>query len=78
MHGLPWDNARRLQFDSGTGVFAEGTLAVDRVTEGVNDATEKAITDGHIDDRAGPLDDIALLDLSARFKKNQLVTVITE
>jgi len=64
VHGFPRDNARRLQLNSGTLGGVNGTLTIDRVTEGINDAAEKFVTDGHIDDRAGPLDDIAFLDLS--------------
>jgi len=77
VHGFPRDNARRLQLNSGTLGGVDGTLTVDRVTERVDDAAEKFVTDGHIDDRAGPLDDIAFLDLSTRCKKKKrLVTAI--
>ena len=76
VHGFPRDNARRLQLNSGTLGGVDGTLTVDRVTERVDDAAEKFITDGHIDDRAGPLDDIAFLDLSTRCLNERLASAI--
>ena len=77
VHGLPGDNARRLQLNSGTLGGVDGTGTVDRVTEGVDNTAEEAITDGDIDDRASPLDDIAFLDLSAQMKKELLVVSAT-
>ena len=74
VHGLPGNNTRRLQFNSGARVGGDGTLSINRVAEGVDDTAEKAITDGHINDRASPLDDIAFLNFSVRYKKEQLAT----
>ena len=69
MHGFSGDNAWGLQLDSGTLVSADGTLAIDGVTEGVDDSTEHALTDGDINDGAGSLHDITFLDLSAHVTK---------
>ena len=66
MHGLPGDNARGLQLDSGALVGEHGALSVDGVTEGVDDSAEHALADGHINDGSGSLDDIALLNLSGQ------------
>lgn len=70
LHGLVYrfsrDNAWCFQLDSGTLVSNHGALSVDGVAEGVDNSSKHAITDGHIDDRSGSLDDIAFLDLSAR------------
>ena len=41
----------------------ELALAVDRLAEGVDDAAEHAVADGHREDAAGRLDGLALLDL---------------
>ena len=45
-------------------VGLDGSLAVDGVTERVNDSAEHAVTNGHINDGTSSLDDITLLDLS--------------
>ena len=69
MHGLSGDNAGSLELDSLALVALDGTVTVDGVTEGVNDSAEHALTDGDIDDGAGSLDDITLLDLSIAHKE---------
>lgn len=55
-------------------VGLDGSLAVDGVTEGVNDSAEHALTDGDIHDGTGSLDNITLLDLSI-IKKRLYTTV---
>ena len=50
--------------DTLTGDVLEGTLAIDGVTEGINDTTEETFTDGNVDDSTGTLDNITLLDQS--------------
>lgn len=62
--GLSGDDAGGLELDTLALVGLDGAETVDGVTEGVNDSAEHALTDGHIDDGAGSLDDISLLDLS--------------
>lgn len=69
VHGFSGDNAWGLQLDSGTLVSADGTLAIDGVTEGVDDSAEHALADGDINDGAGSLHDITFLDLSAHVTK---------
>lgn len=69
MHGFSGDNAWGFQLNSSTLIGADRALAIDRVTEGVNDSSEKAVADGHIDDGASSLDDITFLDLSAHVTK---------
>lgn len=69
VHGFSGDDAWGLQLDSGTLVSIDGTLAIDGVTEGVDDSTEQALADGNINDRAGSLDNITFLDLSAHVTK---------
>ena len=69
VHGLSGDNTWRFQLDSGTFVGLDGAFAIDGVTERVNDSSEHALTDGHIDDGSGCLDDITFLDLSIRESK---------
>ena len=69
VHGLPGDNAWSLQFDSGTLVGHNGASSIDGVTERINDSAEHALTDGHIDDGSGSLDDIAFLDFSVQSQK---------
>ena len=72
MHGFSRDNTWCLQLDSGTFVSDDGALAIDGVSEGVDNTAEKTLTDGHIDDRAGSLDDITFLDLSTHAQRNKL------
>ena len=64
MHGLSGDDAGGLELDTLSHVGLDGTVTVDGVAESVDDSAEHAITNGHIDDGAGSLDDITLLDLS--------------
>src|SRR3990172_3626871 len=42
---------------------AQRSLAVNRLSQRVDDAAEQLVADGHGDDAAGPLDQIAFLDL---------------
>ena len=69
VHGLSGDNTWCFQLDSGTFVGLDGAFAIDGVTERVDDSSEHALTDGHIDDGSGSLDDITFLDLSIRESK---------
>ena len=64
MHRLSWDDTWGLKLNSLSRVGLDSTLAINWVTEGIDDTAEKAIADGHINDRASSLDDIAFLDLS--------------
>jgi hypothetical protein len=64
VHGLSGDNTGSLQLDSLSLVGEDGTLTIDRVTEGVDDTTEHAMTDGDIDDGTGSLDNISFLNFS--------------
>lgn len=66
VHGLSGDNAWSLELNSLSHVTLDGALAVNGVTEGVNDSSEHAFTDGHIDDGTSSLDNITFLDLSIR------------
>ena len=66
MDRLSRDNTWRFQLDSCTLIGQHGALSVDSVTEGVHDSAEHALTDGHIDERSGSLDDVAFLNLSAQ------------
>lgn len=71
MHGFSRDNTWGLQLNSSTNISIDGTETVDGVTEGVDNSSKEALTDGNIDDRSGSLDDIAFLDLSVQ-KRNPL------
>jgi len=41
---------------------------VDRIAEAIDDAAKQALADGNIDNRASPLDDIALADFGVGTK----------
>ena len=68
--GLSGDNAWGLEFDSLAHVALDGTVTVNGVSEGVNDSAEHALTNGHVDDGAGSLDNITFLDLSIEQVRN--------
>uniref|UniRef100_A0A182SVP3 Uncharacterized protein n=1 Tax=Anopheles maculatus TaxID=74869 RepID=A0A182SVP3_9DIPT len=56
------DDTRSLDTDTEALLRLDFTLTVDGVTEGINDAAQDFITDRHVDDGTGTLDDIAFLD----------------
>ena len=62
LDGLPGDDARGLDTDTLPAGGLDGAGAVDGIAEGVDDAAEELSADGHVDDGAGTLDDISLLD----------------
>ena len=62
--GLSGDDSGGLELDSLSSVGLDGAETIDGDTEGVDDSAEHALSDGHIDDGPGSLDDITLLDLS--------------
>jgi len=64
VHGFSGDDTWGLQLDSGTQVSVNRASTVDSVTEGINDSSEKTLTNRDINDRSGSLDDIAFLNLS--------------
>ena len=64
VHRLARDDARRLHVGDAALGGGDRALAVDRVAEGVDHAAEQRLADGHVDDRAGALDDVALADVA--------------
>ena len=78
VHGLSGDDAGSLELNTLTVVAADGAEAIDGVTERVDDTAEQALTNGDIDDGAGSLDDIALLDLSIVTKDDNTNVVSLE
>lgn len=62
MDGLAGDDTGGFEFNAAAVLGLEGAFAVDGDTEGVDDATDKSITDGDFDDAACALDGIAFLD----------------
>jgi len=62
--GLSGDDAWGFDVDSSSLFGVDWALAVDGVTEWVDNSAEELWADWHIDDGAGSSDDVALLDLS--------------
>ena len=62
VHRATREDARSLQRSTTTLSSLDGTLAVNRIAESVNNAAEKLRTDRNIDNLAGTLDCVALLD----------------
>src|ERR1700730_3690133 len=54
----------RLDVDAHPLVGLDRALAVDRITERIDDAAKQALADGGVDDGAGALDGLAFLDLA--------------
>ncbi len=61
-HRLAIDDARRNALDRHEGLRRNRTLAVDRLPQRIDDAAEQLFADGHRDDAAGALHDVAFLD----------------
>src|SRR6185312_16064719 len=64
VHRLARNDAGRLDVDAAAFGRLNRTLAVDRVAERVDDATQEALADRRIDDGAGALHRLAFLDLA--------------
>jgi len=64
VHRLTRDNTRSLELNTLALVATDGTEAIDGVTERIDDTAEHAISNRHVDNRTGSLDDVTLLDLS--------------
>ena len=66
LHGLldrlPGDDAGGLQSHPVPLLASNGALAVNGVTQSVHNAAKDLVTDGHVHDGSGPLDDVSLLD----------------
>ena len=62
VHRTARDDARRLDLDPRAGHIGQRTLAVDRLAERIDDAAQEAAADRDVDNRAGALDDVALMD----------------
>ena len=60
--GLAWDDTGGLYLSTGSELGVDGALAVDGLTETINNAAKELRADGDIDDRAGSLDSVALKD----------------
>ena len=54
------------------------SLAVDRITEGIDDAAKQAFADGHFDDRARTLDGLPFLDFAIVAENNDADIVVLE
>jgi hypothetical protein len=60
--GPTGENSGSLKLSLGTADRVDGSLAVNGVSEGVNDTAQKTGSDGHVDNLAGTLDGVAFLD----------------
>jgi len=62
-HGLARDDARGLDLGAGALAGVEAGPAIDGLADAVHDAAEELVTDGDVDDGAGPLDGVPLEDV---------------
>src|SRR6185312_7453967 len=67
---LARNDARRLDVDAHALLGLDRALAVDRVTQRVDDAAEQALADRGVHDGAGALDGLAFLDLAVGAENN--------
>ena len=63
VHRLAGDDARRLHLEPADLCARDGALAVDRLTQGVDDAADQRVADGDREDAAGVLRGVTLFDL---------------
>src|SRR4029078_9116145 len=70
MHRVARQDAGRLDVDAHLLVGLDRALAVDRISEAIDDAAEKTFTDRNFDDGASPLDRIAFLDRAVVAENN--------
>lgn len=68
--GLTGENTGSLELGTGSLGGLDGALAIDGVTESVDDTAEKLHTDGNVDNLTGTLDGLTLLDETVRTEKN--------
>jgi hypothetical protein len=66
MHRLARNDAGRFDLDAAALGRFDRALAVDRIAKRIDDASEQALSDRHIDDSAGALDGRAFRDLGVR------------
>jgi len=64
VHRLSGDDTRGLELNSLALVRANGAETINGVTKSIDNSAEHALTNGHVDDGTGSLDNITLLDLS--------------
>lgn len=68
--GLAGKNAGGLELGTTLLLGVDGALAIDGVAESIDDTAEKLGTDGNVDNFAGTLDGLALLDKTIRTEKH--------
>jgi len=61
-HGLPRNNARCLDSNSGSFIAWDRTVAVNWVAEGIDNTSEETLADWDIDNGTSTLDDVTFLD----------------
>jgi hypothetical protein len=66
MDRLAWNDARSLHLDPASLAVLDRSLAIDRISECIDDSAEQALADRNVDDRAGPLHGRTFLDLGVR------------
>src|SRR5688572_15367879 len=60
---LAVDDARSLDLDATAVIGNDRPLAVDRVPDGIDNASEERVADRNVRDAGGPLDDVAFLNV---------------
>src|SRR5204863_4988457 len=78
LHRLPRDHARRLELERARLVGLDRALAVERVAERVDDASEERLADGDAGDLAGAPDRLALLHVLPLSEERRTDVVLLE
>src|SRR3990172_9039031 len=72
------DDPRGLDLDAAEFLRLEGAPSVDRLPEGVQDASDQGVPDRHFDDAAGAADDVSFLDEMVVSQKRDADVVLLE
>ena len=64
VHRFSRDDTGSLDLDSFSLVGLDGALAVDGISQGIEDSTQHFLADGDVDDGSSPSDSVSFLDLS--------------
>jgi len=78
VHRLSWNNSWSLQLDSLAHVAKDWALAIDWVSEGVDDSSQDLVSNGYINNCSCSFDDISFLDISIVTKDDNTDVVSLE
>jgi len=78
VHGLTGQDTRGLDLNTVALGSLDGSLSVDGLTESIDSAAEERVSDGHVNDGSGTLDDVSLQDLTIVSEDNDSNVVVLQ